>query len=488
MRSIIRITGPQTLSVCTQVLEPSPGAQIRNLKSAIRNSRIVAGQVHVNDALTVDARFYLFFAPHSYTGEPLAEIHLDASRAIVEALMQNLLAGGLRPAAPGEFTARAYLNGKLDLAQAEAVNEVISSSNQLQLEAAEKLLSGRLTKAAEEIRAALLDCLSLIEAGLDFSGEDIEFISAEQAAEQLTAIRANLEELLAGSIRYETLADLPAIGIAGAPNAGKSSLLNALLGWERSIVSHRPQTTRDVLTGVLTTARFQCVLFDCAGLIPAPDNVLDELAQRAAIEALQRCSATVFCIDATKPDISEDIAIRALIQPRSLVYVATKCDLLSREEQRHKMQELERTLHAGFLSTSVKTTSGLNELLGAMEKLVRHGAARRDAVGRAVPTIHSPYPQGPAGTAHPAITTAAQSETRSPRFEIDTVALTARHKQAVTEAIENVHQAVTEVKRGNEEVAVVMIRAACQAISEIEQQPIDEQVLDRIFSRFCIGK
>ncbi len=464
VRSIIRITGPQTLSVCTQAFEPSPGAQIRNLKSAIRNSRIIAGQVHVNDALTVDARLYLFFAPRSYTGEPLAEIHVDASRAIVEALVQNLLAGGLRPAAPGEFTARAYLNGKLDLAQAEAVNEVISSSNRLQLEAAEKLLSGRLTKAAEEIRAALLDCLSLIEAGLDFSGEDIEFISAGQAAEQLTAIQAKLEELLAGSIRYETLVDLPAIGIAGAPNAGKSSLLNALLGWERSIVSHQPQTTRDVLTGVLTAERFQCVLFDCAGLSPAPDGVLDELAQRAAIEALQHCSAVVFCVDAAKPDIREDRAIRALIQPRSLIYAATKCDLLSNEEQSRKREELERTFHAGFLSTSVKTASGLNELLGSLESLVRHGAA------------------------HPTVAAAAQSETRGPQSEIDTVALTARHKQAVTEAVENIHQAISEVKRGNEEVAVLMIRAACQGLSEIEQQHIDEQVLDRIFSRFCIGK
>ncbi len=122
--------------------------------------------------------------------------------------------------------------------------------------------------------------------------------------------------------------DLPAVGIAGAPNAGKSSLLNALLGWERSIVSPQPKTTRDVLTGVLTTDRFQCVLFDCAGLVLQPDNPLDELAQRAAIEALQRCSAVLFCVDATKPDPSDDLAIRSLIQPKSVIYVATKSDLL----------------------------------------------------------------------------------------------------------------------------------------------------------------
>ena len=147
---------------------------------------LLSGSVRIHEGLAIDAMLYLFFAPHSYTGEPLAEIHLHAGQVIVEALVQRLLAMGLRPAGPGEFTARAYLNGKLDLAQAEAVNEIISSSNRLQLDAAQRLLSGRLTTAAEEIRSALLDVLSLIEAGLDFSGEDIEFISIEQAVERLT--------------------------------------------------------------------------------------------------------------------------------------------------------------------------------------------------------------------------------------------------------------------------------------------------------------
>jgi len=489
VRSIIRITGPETLAICERVFQPAatdralttqdaaeargaaPGATsaawacLRERKHGTpfegRTNVILSGSVCVADELRIDARLYLFFAPHSYTGEPLAEIHLDASQAIVEALMQHLLAGGLRAAGPGEFTARAYLNGKLDLAQAEAVNEVVSSSNQLQLEAAEKLLSGRLVKAAKEVCSALLDCLSLIEAGLDFSGEDIEFISARQAAEQLTDVQRRLEELLAGSIRYETLMDLPAIGIAGAPAAGKSSLLNALLGWERSIVSDQPKTTRDVLSGVLTTEQFgvpnatdrvggplRCVLFDCAGLVPAPDNVLDELAQRAAIEALQRCSAVVFCVDSMKPDIREDIAIRLLIQPKTAICVATKCDLLPAEELPRQMARLAGAFRAEFLPTSARTRQGRQELLAAL----------------------------------------AQSAIRDPQSAIATVALTARHKQAVTEAIENVRQAVVEVNGGNEEVAVMMIRTACQGLSEIERQPIDEQVLDRIFSRFCIGK
>ena len=468
VRSIIRLTGPQTHSICGQVFEPNPHPPIRNPQSAIRNRHIVSGSVRVTDELAVEARLYLFFAPHSYTGDDLAEIHLHASRAIVEALVQNLLARGLRLAGPGEFTARAYLNGKLDLAQAEAVNEIVSSSNRLQLEAAQRLLGGRLTQTADEIRSALLDCLSLMEAGLDFRDQQIEVLDTEQAAGRLTEIQRRLEELLAGSIRCEALVDLPALGIAGAPNAGKSSLLNALLGWERSLVSDQPKTTRDVLSGVLygrvsnPPLQFQCVLFDCAGLLPVappPSGVsieprrgrlgyIDELAQRAAIEALQTCLGVVFCVDATKSDWSEDTAIRTLIRPKSVIYIATKCDLLSGEELPRRIERLTGTFGAAFLPTSAKTGQGRQELLEAI----------------------------------------AQSAIRNPQSAIGSVALTARHRQAVTEALENIRQAVAEVRHGREEVAAMMIRAAHEALAQIEQQHLDEQILDRIFSRFCLGK
>jgi len=476
VRSIVRITGPETIAICERIFEPPPSPQIRNSHSAIRNRILLSGSVRIRDGLAIDALLYLFLAPHSYTGEPLAEIHLHASQVIVEALVQRLLAMGLRAAGPGEFTARAYLNGKLDLAQAEAVNEIVSSSNRLQLDAAQRLLSGRLSKAADEIHSALLDVLSLIEAGLDFS-EDTQDVPSLQAQVlgRLDVETQHLASLLAGSIRYETLMDLPAIGIAGAPNAGKSSLLNALLGWERSIVSGRPRTTRDVLTGLLTTDRFQCVLFDCAGLIPVappPSGVsvepsrgrlgyIDELAQGAAIEALQSCHAVLFCVDLAKPDWSEDIAVRALIQPKDVICVATKSDLLGSGELPKRLHVLTRAFNAEFLPVSAKTSRCLADLCDAIERSITGEMA---------------------GTAHPA------GLHKQVRDEAGSAVLMARHKQAIGEAMDSVREAVEEVKRGNDEIAVTMLRAACQSISRIEQQHIDEQILDRIFSRFCIGK
>ena len=152
-RTIVRISGPNTLGILQQIFD-TPIAEEKKVS-------VIAGSVAIDDELEVDATLYLFFSPHSYTGETVAEIHLYTNSSITEALLKDLLSKGLRLAGPGEFTARAYLNGKLDLAQAEAVNEIIVSSNRFQLAAAEKLLSGRLAETTEKIRSELLDCLKI---------------------------------------------------------------------------------------------------------------------------------------------------------------------------------------------------------------------------------------------------------------------------------------------------------------------------------------
>lgn len=454
-RAIVRISGPETINICERIF----GSPIPRDRSGIFPKRIA-----VDPELQIDATLYLFLAPRSYTGDDIAEIHIHTNAAVTEALMGNLLSAGgqIRMAGPGEFTARAYLNGKIDLTQAEAVNEVVVSSNKLQLAASEKLLTGRLGETTSKIRSELMDCLSLIEAGLDFSGEDIEFITRPEAAERLTQINKELEGLLSGSVRYEEVVDLPAVGIAGAPNAGKSSLLNRLLGQERSIVSELHKTTRDVLTGMLTLAHCKCVLFDCAGLITESHEILDKLAQQAAIEALRNSSVVVFCVDIAKKDWSEDISIRTLIEPELLIPVVTKADLISEKFLAKRLGELHELFGVEFLSVSVETGSGIELLREKIDKTIVD------------------------------LTVGASSSGQVPE-QISTVALTTRHKQAITEAIENVSEAISELKGGNDEVAAMMLRAAHQGLFDIESATggagrTDEQILERIFSRFCIGK
>ncbi len=435
----------------------------RPLGSAIRNTTQAANLI-IDDELQVESQIYLFFCPHSYTGDDIAEIHLHTNPAVTAAIIDKLLSMGLRAAEPGEFTARAFLNGKIDLAQAEAVNEIIVSSNTLQLAAAEKLLTGRLSQTTARIRAAIMEVLSLIEAGLDFNEEDIEFIRRPKAIERLVDIKKQLEELLAGSINYESIVDLPSAGIAGAPNAGKSSLLNRLTGTERSIVSNQYKTTRDVLTSLLNLEHCRCVLFDCAGLLTEPDpdlSGLDELSQQAAIEALRNSNLVLFCVDLSKEDWTEDISIHKLI-PMNIgtkisIPVATKCDLLTEKDLECRLEELNELFGVEFISTSSKTGDGIDSLLKTIDmKLIGPDVHRDpDVIGRTI--------------------------------------LTARHKKAVTEAIENVSESMEELTIGNDEVTAMMLRAAYQALSAIPMYigtggHIDEQILELIFNRFCIGK
>jgi tRNA modification GTPase len=413
---------------------------------------VLSTSIAIDDELQIDALLYVFPAPHSYTGDEVVEIHAYTNPAVTEALIGNLLERRLRAAQPGEFTARAYLNGKLDLAQAEAVNEIIVSSNEYQLAAAEKLLEGRLGQTTARLREGLMELLSLIEAGLDFSEEDIEFIARPEAIKRLIAVKGELSELLSDSIGLESLVDLPAVGIAGAPNAGKSSLLNALLGRERSIVSPQRKTTRDVLTGVCTLAHCRCVLFDCAGLLMQPEGILDELAQQAAIEALRNSTVVIFCVDASKTDWSQDAAIRTLIEPKVLLPAATKCDLVPQQILAERLVALNKLFGADFLPISAKTGAEMDPLREAIDGKL----TERFDVPRA-----------------------------------SALALTARHKQMVTEAMAHVGEAADELKAGNDEVAAMMLRAAYQGLSDIEQPAaahIDEQILGQIFNRFCIGK
>ncbi len=447
-RAIVRIAGPATIDKVSQIFSPS----IANIKSSV-----ISGSVNVDDELKVDAKLYLFLAPHSYTGEHLAEIHIYTNPAVTEAVICNLLGntdGPVRMAGPGEFTARRFLNGKIDLTQAEAVNEIVTSSNKFQLAAAEKLLSGRLAETTAKVRSEIMDCLSLIEAGLDFSGEDIEFITASEAVARLIEIKNQLEQLLSRRFPDEAVVDLPAVGIAGATNAGKSSLLNKLLGKVRSIVSDQRKTTRDVLTSLLTLRHCRCVLFDCAGLTLTPTNILDELAQQAAIEALNNAAVVVLCIDITKTDYSEDKAIRNLIEPKELIPVTTKSDFLSNDVLTERRARLSEIFGVDFLATSAKTGTGVEVLRNIIDKKLIEMS-----VGSANYTSH-----------------------------VSGVALTARHRQAAGEAIENITESVNELKAGSDEVAAMTLRAAFHALSTIEQHHIDEQILDRIFSRFCIGK
>ena len=312
------------------------------------------------------------------------------------------------------------------------------------------------------MRGELLEVLSLLEAGLDFSEEDISFISLEQAAERIGTQADLLRGLLEGSVRLERMIDLDAVGLAGLPNAGKSRLLNALLGSARSLVSPVAATTRDILTGVLELGQVSCVLFDCAGLLadaeagaeassgPAAWDTVDRLAHQAAVAALERAEAALFCLDAGKVSFEAELKALSSVKAGLIIPVATKADTADAAA----LERVERlaALHfsAPLCVTSAATGQGLGALKACLERALISG---REGEARA-----------------------------------DRLTLNRRHADRLEEAVKTLGEAADETLAGREETAAMLLRQCYTALGGLERENVSEHILESIFSRFCIGK
>lgn len=441
-KKIIRISGDKTFDILKILAEDN---------HLHKQRKIVPASLKITEDFTSEAKLYLFPSPHSYTGDDLAEIHLFACEETIELLLSTLSALGSRIAQAGEFTYRAYLNAKIDLSQAEAVAKIISSSNQYQLSAAQRLFSGSLEQKVCQIRKEILELMSLIEAGLDFSTEDIELITKNKAIETTKRIRSGLDELLAGSITFEQIADAPSVIITGSMNAGKSSLVNALIGETRSIVSEQSGTTRDCLEHWLKLDKCDCILFDCAGLVVEPADIIQTLTNTATLKAIEDCTVVIFCADITKQDYLNDFEVLKRLSKKPAIYAATKCDLLTAGDTTEKLMLLKRVFGCGFIVTSSKNFSGLEKL----KELIQQSIIRQ---------------------------TSDAAETA------EKTALTERHRAVVTEAIKNIQLASVELEQSNEEIAAMFLRSALANLSSFEAEHIDEAILEQIFSHFCIGK
>jgi tRNA modification GTPase len=445
VRTIVRVTGPNTLECCQNLFA--------DFQAPKKNS-LLNCQTKLLDDVLLDARVYLFPGPHSYTGQTLAEIHFIGNPAMNDQLTSILIQSGMRTAGPGEFTARAYLNGKIDLIQAEAVNEIISGTNTFQISAAQRLLSGRFGDDNQVIRRDLLDLLSLIEAGMDFSEEDIQFISTATVLTRLKKTKGRLEKVLNQNLRMESLLHLPSIGIAGVPNAGKSSLFNALLNQDRSLVCELQKTTRDVLAKPLTLSHHECILFDCAGLLETPRGIIDELAQCAALESISHSHLTLFCVDLSKTDWTDDRKAYDLLPHVNILLIGTKYDALSPSEGAVSPSRLTSCFGQQVLPISVVSAHNIEMLRSKLDDLLAQSTQ-----------AHSINLDAPSNTS----------------------LLTERHKHDIQDVLSHLDNAMSSANNGQDEIVAMSLRAACQGLGEMEQ-PLDEQILDHVFSRFCVGK
>ena len=279
-RGIVRLSGPRAVEAARSCFCPDDASSWDDSPGQAR----LEGRLRLGPALELPAAVFLFRAPRSYTREDVVEFHLPGSPGLLALLTDALLGAGVRPAEPGEFTARALHHGALDLTRAEGVAELIHARSDGQLRAARRLLEGALARDADAARDELDDLRALVEAALDFADEDIEFIPRDELVLRLRSVAARLRVAAASDERVERLAEPPRIVLAGPPNAGKSTLMNRLTGLDRAICSPLAGTTRDVLCAAIALPHGEALLCDTAGIFHG-DVVAGQAENRRLLDA-----------------------------------------------------------------------------------------------------------------------------------------------------------------------------------------------------------
>jgi tRNA modification GTPase len=434
--AVIRLSGPRALPVAEALFRSSP--LLSQLPShTLRHGRIVDGDVPVDDAVAA-----VFRAPASYTGEDVVELSCHGGWETPRRVLALCLALGARPAEPGEFTRRAYLNGKMDLAQADAVALLTAAHSEAARRAALEQLRGGLSRALADIRRPLVDLVARLEAAMDFVEDEVPDLSPARAGEETRRLLTRVEELLLSERRGRLYREGLHVVLAGPPNAGKSSLFNALLGRDRAIVTPQPGTTRDTLEESFPLHGMTIVLHDTAGLRAAEDPAEQEGIARTR-RALETADVALWLRDLADPRPETALPPPELPTGRAWTRVATKCDLVPPAERPPRAPGTGECHYV-----SAHTGEGL--------------AALRDTLARRTEESHA--------SASPTL-------------------LRERHGHCLREAQGALRAAAQALDRGTGTEAVCLdLRRALDALGRITGETADKEILDAVFSTFCVGK
>ena len=437
--AVVRLSGPQALAVADRSFTPKGRHSARPSEAAthtIQYGHVVRAGVIVDEVLVSVMR-----APRTFTREDVAEITCHGGLLTAKLVLDTVLENGARLAQPGEFTRRAFLNGRLDLAQAEAVADLIHSRTELALRAAHEQLAGKLSQRIHHLRDDLMQTLAHIEAHLDFPEEDIAPDTQMQLLARLDQGVAFMDALLRTANEGQILRRGIRVAIVGRPNVGKSSLLNQLLGRDRAIVSPRPGTTRDTIEETANVRGLPVVFVDTAGLREAHDEVELEGIRRSH-EAVSRAELLLHVLDLSEPLTQEDERFLTEFSGKTRIVVGNKSDLPRR-------LQLTAT-QSSLVELSCRSGQGIEELKDRIKELAWAG------------------------------------EIRSEMLE---VMINSRHQDALSRARAAVFNAGEALRRGMSlEFVAVDLRCGVDAVGEIVGKTATEDLLDLIFSQFCIGK
>jgi len=438
--SIVRVSGPMAIPFCDRVfvgsvkLADTPGYTIRH------------GTIRREDLSIVDEVLVsVYRAPHSYTGEDSVEISCHGGMLVTAEVLKAVLKVGARQAQPGEYSKRAFLNGKIDLSKAEAIASIISARTKTALRISVEHLEGRLQEKVDAIRADLIDLCSVVELELDFAGEDVTLLTSTEILHKSSLVKRSIEELIFAFENGRLLREGASIVITGSPNVGKSSLFNKLLNTERAIVSHIPGTTRDLLEENLTLNGILFRLTDTAGIRESDDIIESQGVSRArAKETASDISIEV--IDGANERGSIDIP-KSNGDQRHRIIAINKLDLL---DQKVRQEWKARAGSKGVL-ISAKTGEGLENLTGRLCEVV--------------------------------------SDNGIVDSEVTVGATTQRQRDALESGLRHIEDAQNVcTNNGGSELVAFELRECLSSISEITGEVTTDEILNRVFGQFCIGK
>jgi tRNA modification GTPase len=433
---IVRLSGPDAASIAVQLVRlRQPLQHARARLADVLDDAQPAESSRIDEALVT-----YFAAPHSYTAEDLVEIAAHGSPIVLDLLLRRALALGARLANPGEFTQRAFLSGRLDLTQAEAVRDLIEAQTLAQARQAASQLGGALSRRVAPVKDSLVELIALLEAGIDFAEDDIDVTPQQEIARRIDALTPPLQALEATFARGRVVHDGLTLAIVGRPNAGKSSLFNRLVERDRAIVTATPGTTRDLVTERISLDGIPLELVDTAGLREGREEA-EQIGIARTREALADAAIALVVLDATEPLNDEERHLLELVQGRPALVAINKCDL-----RPNAAAEVMSDLPT--LRTSALTGEGIAALREQILALATGGAAEE-----------------------PGMLTSL------------------RHHQAVSAAIE----ALADAARANassipHEMILLDLYRALSALDSLTGQTTPDDILNLIFSTFCIGK